>query len=119
MHVGMQDGFYFLGLLGWSSGGVCWVISVSDCIHVCVTVAVFSCNMDARECSEHTGWEPVRGWPAKRGCSKVKHRCISLEMALFFFAAAASVVVVPVPEKSHESEISSIMSRAARNRNRF
>lgn len=41
----------------------------------------------------------------------------------FFFAAVAAsasvVVVVGVPEKWHESEISSIMSRAASDRNRF
>lgn len=81
---------------------------------------VFSCNMDASECSERTGWEPVRGWPAK---ARLQQSEASLHLAgngfqffyiyLFIFVAAV-VVVVPALEKSHESEISSIMSRAGR-----
>lgn len=40
-----------------------WTVYIQYLRGYCPTV--FSCNMDASECSECTGWEPVRGWPAK------------------------------------------------------
>lgn len=75
---------------------------------------VFSCNMDASECSERTDGNLYGDGRQKRDCSKVRHRNGFQFFFIYLFIFVAAVVVVPALEKSHESEISSIMSRAGK-----
>lgn len=105
--------FYFIYFF---VGGGCFVYFCLDCIHICVTLA--------QRCS-HAIWM-LRSAPSapdgnlygdgrqKRDCSKVRHRNGFQFFFIYLFIFVAAVVVVPALEKSHESEISSIMSRAGR-----
>lgn len=108
--------FYFIYFFVGGRGGGCFVYFSLDCIHICVTLA--------QRCS-HAIWM-LRSAPSapdgnlygdgrqKRDCSKVRHRNGFQFFFIYLFIFVAAVVVVPALEKSHESEISSIMSRAGR-----